>query len=58
VIYTVHSSSYINIYKQDGSVFKYDGLSLSDTDTNSVFERNGSIEKIHVFVEESMLWKG
>ena len=58
VIYTVDSSSYINIYKQDGSVYQYDGLSLSDTDTKSVFERNGSIEKIHVFVEESMLWKG
>jgi hypothetical protein len=58
VIYTVHSSSYINIYKQDGSVYQYEGLSLSDIDTDSVFERNGSIEKIHVFVEESMLWKG
>jgi hypothetical protein len=54
----VHSSSYINIYKQDGSVYQYEGLSLSDIDTDSVFERNGSIEKIHVFVEESMLWKG
>jgi hypothetical protein len=54
----VHSSSYINIYKQDGSVYQYEGLSLSDIDTDSVFERNGSIERIHVFVEESMLWKG
>jgi len=55
VIYTIADKSRIEVKRNDGNVEKVNGLEVPDHLSKSIFKRDGSVQSIQVFVDNTIL---